>query len=36
MTTRVNGQIRQNIKLESDMIFSPAKILSHMSQGTLD
>ncbi len=35
VVTKVNGQIRQTADLKNDMIFSPAKILSHMSQGTL-
>ncbi|KAH7124645.1 hypothetical protein EDB81DRAFT_699055 [Dactylonectria macrodidyma] len=32
--TRVNGDIRQQADLRKDMIFSPEKVLSHMSQGT--
>ena len=31
--TRVNGAVRQKADLGKDMIFSPDKILSHMSQG---
>lgn len=34
VVTRVNGQVRQRADLKSDMVFSPEKILSHMSQGT--
>ena len=33
--TEVNGQIRQRADFKKDMIFSPEKILSHMSQGWL-
>ncbi|KAH8899819.1 hypothetical protein GQ53DRAFT_776636 [Thozetella sp. PMI_491] len=32
--TKVNGQARQTAKFSEDMIFSPKKVLSHMSQGT--
>ncbi|OAQ64693.2 fumarylacetoacetate hydrolase family protein [Pochonia chlamydosporia 170] len=32
--TKVNGQIRQTAGITKDMIFSPLKVLSHMSQGT--
>ena len=35
VVTKVNGQIRQTADLKKDMIFSPQKILSHMSQGML-
>lgn len=35
VVTRVNGQVRQRADLKTDMVFSPAKILSHMSQGTV-
>ncbi|THC96234.1 hypothetical protein EYZ11_004312 [Aspergillus tanneri] len=34
LITRVNGQVVQNADLKEDMISSPAKILSFMSQGT--
>ncbi|KAH7014743.1 hypothetical protein EDB80DRAFT_747942 [Ilyonectria destructans] len=34
VTTRVNGEVRQMADLQKDMIFSPAAVLSHMSQGT--
>ncbi|UKZ74763.1 hypothetical protein TrVFT333_002433 [Trichoderma virens FT-333] len=34
IVTKVNGQIRQEADFQKDMIFSPEKILSHMSQGT--
>lgn len=34
LTTRVNGKVVQHVNILSDMIFSPAKILSFMSQGT--
>jgi len=37
LIARVNGKVRQEVKIsigESDMIFSPATILSRMSQGT--
>ncbi|KAK5047135.1 hypothetical protein LTR84_007078 [Exophiala bonariae] len=34
LTTRVNGSVVQNVEIAKDMIFSPAQILSHMSQGT--
>lgn len=30
----VNGQVLQSTVCSQDMVFSPAKILSHMSQGT--
>ncbi len=33
IVTKVNGQIRQRLDFQNDMIFSPEKILSHMSQG---
>jgi 2-keto-4-pentenoate hydratase/2-oxohepta-3-ene-1,7-dioic acid hydratase in catechol pathway len=35
LTTRVNGKVVQQVGIMSDMIFSPAKILSFMSQGRL-
>jgi 2-keto-4-pentenoate hydratase/2-oxohepta-3-ene-1,7-dioic acid hydratase in catechol pathway len=34
LITRVNGTVHQDIEIAADQIFSPAKILSHMSQGT--
>ncbi|KAI1346001.1 fumarylacetoacetate hydrolase family protein [Xylaria sp. FL0043] len=34
MTLTVNGEKRQQADLQEDMVFTPAKILSHMSQGT--
>ncbi|KAJ9148536.1 Fumarylacetoacetase, protein [Pleurostoma richardsiae] len=34
VVTKVNGVIRQKADLKKDMIFSPERILSHMSQGT--
>ena len=34
MTLTVNGEQRQQAKFEGDLVFSPAKILSFMSQGT--
>ncbi|TRX97497.1 hypothetical protein FHL15_001775 [Xylaria flabelliformis] len=34
MTLKVNGGTRQDVDFEKDMIFSPAKVLSFMSQGT--
>lgn len=33
VVTKVNGEVRQTADLGTDMIFSPEKILSHMSQG---
>jgi 2-keto-4-pentenoate hydratase/2-oxohepta-3-ene-1,7-dioic acid hydratase in catechol pathway len=33
LVTKVNGEVRQTAKFSTDMIFSPARILSHMSQG---
>ena len=33
MVTTVNGEVRQESVLFKDMIFSPARVLSHMSQG---
>lgn len=32
LTTRVNGQIMQDTHIASDQIFSPAQVLSFMSQ----
>lgn len=32
LTTRVNGEIMQNVEINSDMIFSPSQILSFISQ----
>ncbi|KAJ5643327.1 uncharacterized protein N7484_005834 [Penicillium longicatenatum] len=34
LVTKVNGELRQRADFRKDMIFSPEKILSHMSQGT--
>ncbi|KAK5988571.1 Fumarylacetoacetate hydrolase domain-containing-like protein [Cladobotryum mycophilum] len=34
VVTRVNGEVRQTAEFNKDLIFSPEKILSHMSQGT--
>ncbi|KAJ4350318.1 uncharacterized protein N0V89_008939 [Didymosphaeria variabile] len=34
LVVKVNGEVRQDVDLAEDMIFSPEKILSHMSQGT--
>ncbi|KAI0974980.1 fumarylacetoacetate hydrolase family protein [Xylaria arbuscula] len=34
MTLKVNGEQRQQTNVEEDMVFTPAKILSFMSQGT--
>ncbi|KAI1340074.1 fumarylacetoacetate hydrolase family protein [Xylariaceae sp. FL0016] len=34
LTTRVNGEIRQTADFEKDMVFTPAQVLSFMSQGT--
>ncbi|KAI1084700.1 fumarylacetoacetate hydrolase family protein [Whalleya microplaca] len=34
LSLRVNDQIRQEADFKNDMVFSPAKILSFMSQGT--
>ncbi|KAI0502929.1 fumarylacetoacetate hydrolase family protein [Xylaria bambusicola] len=34
MALTVNGEQRQQAKFEGDLVFSPAKILSYMSQGT--
>lgn len=35
LVTKVNGEVRQRADFQKDMIFSPDKILSHMSQGWL-
>jgi 2-keto-4-pentenoate hydratase/2-oxohepta-3-ene-1,7-dioic acid hydratase in catechol pathway len=32
LTTRVNGETKQNAVIEDDMIFDPARVLSWMSQ----
>ena len=32
LTTRVNGEVMQEVEMTQDMIFSPARILSFMSQ----
>ncbi|KAF2166170.1 hypothetical protein M409DRAFT_66679 [Zasmidium cellare ATCC 36951] len=34
LITRVNGKIVQDVEIAKDMLFTPAQILSHMSQGT--
>ncbi|KIX07318.1 uncharacterized protein Z518_01971 [Rhinocladiella mackenziei CBS 650.93] len=34
LTTKVNGEVMQDVEYLSDVVFSPARILSHMSQGT--
>ncbi|CZT20255.1 related to bifunctional 4-hydroxyphenylacetate degradation enzyme [Ramularia collo-cygni] len=34
LSTRVNGQVVQDVELAKDMIFTPAQILAHMSRGT--
>ncbi|KAH8700987.1 fumarylacetoacetate hydrolase family protein [Talaromyces proteolyticus] len=34
LTTRVNGQVMQNVEIQKDRIFSPAQVLSFMSQST--
>ncbi|KAG7293975.1 hypothetical protein NEMBOFW57_004036 [Staphylotrichum longicolle] len=34
VVTKVNGEVRQTAEFTKDMIFSPERILSHMSQGT--
>ncbi|KAF9776021.1 hypothetical protein IL306_005831 [Fusarium sp. DS 682] len=34
VVAKVNGEIRQTAEFKNDMVFSPEKILSHMSQGT--
>ncbi|GAM83819.1 hypothetical protein ANO11243_018090 [Dothideomycetidae sp. 11243] len=34
LVTKVNGEVRQDAEIVNDLIFSPAEILSHMSQGT--
>lgn len=36
VTTKVNGEIRQEANLKKDMIFSPETVLSHMSQGEIN
>ena len=33
LTTKVNGEVRQTADFSKDLIFSPERILSHMSQG---
>jgi 2-keto-4-pentenoate hydratase/2-oxohepta-3-ene-1,7-dioic acid hydratase in catechol pathway len=33
LLTKVNGEVRQTANFSTDMIFTPARILSHMSQG---
>lgn len=34
LTTKVNGEVRQSVDCMKDLVFKPAQILSHMSQGT--
>ncbi|EED13288.1 fumarylacetoacetate hydrolase family protein [Talaromyces stipitatus ATCC 10500] len=34
LTTRVNGQVMQNVEIKNDVVFSPSQILSFMSQST--
>ncbi|KAF4335815.1 bifunctional 4-hydroxyphenylacetate degradation enzyme [Fusarium beomiforme] len=34
VVAKVNDEVRQTAEFKSDMVFSPEKILSHMSQGT--
>ncbi|KAJ5540917.1 hypothetical protein N7494_005993 [Penicillium frequentans] len=34
LVTKVNGEVRQKADFQKDMVFSPERILSHMSQGT--
>ena len=36
LVTRVNGEVRQESEFNTDLIFSPARILSWMSQGEPD
>lgn len=33
VVTKVNGEVRQSADIQKDMIFSPERVLSHMSQG---
>lgn len=33
LRTRVNGKVVQDVAIDEDMIFTPAQVLSHMSQG---
>lgn len=33
LKTRVNGKVVQDVEIAKDMIFTPAQVLSHMSQG---
>lgn len=35
LRTRVNGEVVQDVEIAEDMVFTPAQILSHMSQGEL-
>lgn len=32
LTTRVNGEVMQNVEIKNDVIFSPSQILSFISQ----
>jgi len=34
LTTRVNGEVRQHIKIGEGLTWTPEQIISHMSQGT--
>lgn len=36
LRTRVNGKVVQDVEIAQDMIFDPARVLSHMSQGKHD
>jgi 2-keto-4-pentenoate hydratase/2-oxohepta-3-ene-1,7-dioic acid hydratase in catechol pathway len=36
VVTKVNGEVRQKAEFTKDLIFSPERILSHMSQGALN
>ena len=36
VVTKVNGEVRQTAEFTKDLIFSPERILSHMSQGRLN
>ncbi|PPJ59949.1 hypothetical protein CBER1_09899 [Cercospora berteroae] len=35
LRTKVNGKVVQDVEIASDMIFTPAQVLSHLSQGTI-
>ncbi|WPB05550.1 uncharacterized protein RHO25_010203 [Cercospora beticola] len=34
LRTKVNGKVVQDVELATDMMFTPAQVLNHMSQGT--